>query len=141
MERKQDNIFIKVRQVLVSKHPPHNDRVWLAGYLLHRCYDDIDKVCKTIHLTNKWEDYNPETTEVQVKSVLRSKQSPKRQGILLISSPYLSGEVDKLAKEFDWDRAQKEVFKRTERMRLCLEKNCYLEPDCYERPCRWVTRS
>jgi len=141
----QEKPNIQMRQILTSHHPTHNERVWLAGHLLWAHNDNADKVCKVIHTTNLWDDYDRKTTKAQVSSVLRAKKSPRRNSVS-ISTPsscpegrdLTSEEVDKLEKEFDWDKAQKEAFRQTEKMRQCLEKVCYLEPDCYERPCRWV---
>jgi hypothetical protein len=148
MKKKQDSITttrIERHRILRSNHPTHNERLWLAGNLLWCNQNDVDKVCDIIDQTSCWNDYSPRITRTQVKSVARTKRSGLREDQLVLSS-FLEGkdltsqEVDKLAKEFDWDKAQEEAFAKTERMRRCTEKDCYLKPNCYERPCRWMTR-
>ena len=144
MEMKTDNIYIKLHSALRNVHPSHADRLWLAGYLLWYHNNDVKKVCSVIHKVNNWEDYNRSVTRKQVESVMKTKRSGTRlndcfplhiaQGQPL---ELTSKEVDKLAEEFDWSAAQKKAFDVTERMRQCLTKDCYLEPDCIRRPC-WV---
>ena len=137
MKRKNTNI--RLREVLKSAHPLHNERLWLAGRLLWFHQNDIGKVCTIIQLANDWEDYDPKVTRRQVESVLRAKKSGCFSSSCIQHKELTSQEVDRLGREFDWDKAQKEAFARTERMRQCMEKDCYFESSCSRRPC-WERR-
>ena len=137
MERK--NINIRLREVLKSVHPAHNDRLWLAGRLLWYHQNDVSRVCSIIQLANDWEDYDPKVTRRQVESVLRAKRSGCFSSPCTQNKELTSQEVSKLVREFDWDRAQRRAFNRTERIRKCLEKDCYFEPSCSRKLC-WERR-
>jgi len=69
LETKQET---KLFDILEQCHPTHFDRLWLAGYLLNRFGKDVALVWELVDRYNKWEDYNPSATYVQIKSVLRS---------------------------------------------------------------------
>jgi len=140
----QDNPFIRTYEIVKDNHPTHNDRLWLAGRLLWYHRDDVDRVCDVIAQVNCWDDYDPITTRSQVESVRRSKRSGTRDFFVFSSSrpqgrDLTSVEVNRLAANFDWDAAQQKAFARTSRLNKCMKKDCYTEPDCYLKPCRWVT--
>jgi len=66
----------EILDILDSPYPAHFQRVYLVGFLKGAVGLTDSEVCCIIHDLHKWEDYDPETTEAQVRSV---KQQTKTE--------------------------------------------------------------
>jgi hypothetical protein len=76
----------RVRDVLNSPDPAHNERVWLVGFLGY-CGFSEREIIEIIRKLNKWRDYNGSITEYQVRSVLKSSKAQKSSFLPSSSQP------------------------------------------------------
>ncbi len=60
----------KVVSILKSNDPTHNDRCWLVGFLGYIGLN-YNGILNLIHDYNEWCDYDRETTEIQITSILK----------------------------------------------------------------------
>lgn len=60
-----------VRRALRDPRAPHDTRVWLVGFLNEAVGVGEGEILEIIDQFNDWENYDPETTERQVRSVVR----------------------------------------------------------------------
>lgn len=60
----------KVLRILEDPNPPHNDRLWLVGFLN---YIGLSEICinNVISQYNKWSDFDRFITKKQIRSVVR----------------------------------------------------------------------
>lgn len=61
-----------VRDVLRDREAEHHRRVWLAGFLHGGVGLSATEIVRLIDRLNQWDNYDRETTEEQVKSVIES---------------------------------------------------------------------
>ena len=62
----------KIRAVLEDRDAPHNDRQFVAGFLLHEVGLSVAEVVRLIDRYNRWGDYDPAITKRQVQGVQKS---------------------------------------------------------------------
>lgn len=67
-----DGYRSEVREVLEDRDADHERRVWLVGFLSEAVGLSVGEIVHLIDRHNRWSNYDQETTERQVKSVVES---------------------------------------------------------------------
>lgn len=67
-----DGYRADVRDALEDRDAAHNQRQFVAGFLLDKVGLSVDEVAQIIGRHNQWRDYDPKITKQQVKSVEKS---------------------------------------------------------------------
>jgi hypothetical protein len=65
------NMRKRCLDVLRNPEAEHNERCWLVGFLQYCGFTDAE-IYEIIHKLNRWDDYVPEITDMEIDSVLRS---------------------------------------------------------------------
>ena len=74
---KRDDIRAELSDVLLTRNPPHNRRIWFVGWLHGAAGLRSTEIVDLVMEEGRWGDLDRETTRKQVESVIRSSASGK----------------------------------------------------------------
>jgi hypothetical protein len=103
---KRDDIRADLADVLATKNPSHNRRIWLVGWLYSTAGLPTSEIVDLVIDEARWDNLDRETTRKQVESVIRSSDSGKGTHY----SNYSGGDEDTAYKSERSDERRKTEF-------------------------------
>jgi hypothetical protein len=74
---KRDDIRADLADVLATRNPSHNRRVWFVGWLYSTAGLPVSEIVDLVMNEARWDNLDRETTRKQIESVIRSSRSGK----------------------------------------------------------------